>query len=593
METRRLLLAIVLSLAVLLAWNYFFAPEPPPRDVPPVADGVRPVPERPPEGAAPEGEPGVEAEPGRAEAGAPPEAEWTTETAERRVVIENDRVRATFTSRGAQLVSFELKEHRREGNGQVDLVRQRAQGPWPFGLLEDGEPHPLNDVLFATETDPGDGGGAGVAFRYAGPQGVAEKSFRFRADGLLEVAMSVPGQDDWGFLLGPGLRNPATSELGGSQDVRSLVYRLGDDVERVKPAKVETTQILPAAGLVWAGLDDNYFLTAMIFDPARPGVARLRVIPLLLTPGAEGEAGAFRPLPAEELLTDEEEDLPRELELVIEPGEEEVAALAYWGAKQYEQLQEMPGGLERAVDLGFFRPLAVPLLVALHWIYENVVRNYGWAIVLLTFLIKLVLLPLTHKSYVSMRKMQELQPKLKALQAKYRPKLKDKQGRPNMEMQRKMNEEMMALYKEHGVNPAGGCLPMLLQIPVFFGFYKILLTAVELRDAPWMLWIKDLSIKDPFYVLPVVMAGTQYIQQRMTPSSADPMQRRIFQLMPLFLLFLFLQFPAGLVLYWLTNNVLTIAQQWIYNHLKQRRENAATPPEGKKAKSAEGRARAK
>jgi YidC/Oxa1 family membrane protein insertase len=207
------------------------------------------------------------------------------------------------------------------------------------------------------------------------------------------------------------------------------------------------------------------------------------------------------------------------------------------------------------------------LLIGLDWIHDHVVPNYGWSIVLLTLVIKLVLLPLTHKSYISMRKMQQLAPKMQAIRERYRPKLRDKKGRPDVEMQRKMNEEIMALYKSEGVNPAGGCLPMLLQLPVLFAFYRLLYVAVELRGAPWVFWIEDLSIKDPYYVLPIVMGATQFIQTKMTPMAGDPMQRRLFQLMPVFMTVLFIGFPSGLVLYWLTNNVLTIAQQAVYNRV--------------------------
>jgi YidC/Oxa1 family membrane protein insertase len=154
---------------------------------------------------------------------------------------------------------------------------------------------------------------------------------------------------------------------------------------------------------------------------------------------------------------------------------------------------------------------------------------------------------------------------MQAVRERWRGKLKDKQGRPNLEAQRKMNEEIMGLYRSEGVNPAGGCLPMLLQLPVFFAFYKLLFNAVELRGAPWIFWVQDLSAKDPWYVLPIVMGVTQFLQVKLAPMSGDPMQRRIFQWMPVLMTALFLGFPSGLVLYWLTNNVLTIAQQAVYN----------------------------
>jgi YidC/Oxa1 family membrane protein insertase len=217
----------------------------------------------------------------------------------------------------------------------------------------------------------------------------------------------------------------------------------------------------------------------------------------------------------------------------------------------------------------------------LQWIHGHMVANYGWAILLLTLLIKVVTLPLTHKSYVSMRKMQELNPKMQAIRERWRPKLKDRQGRANLEAQRKMNEEITGLFKAEGVNPAGGCLPMLLQLPILWAFYNLLSTAIELRGAPWFGWIHDLSVADPYYVLPIVMGATQVIQQRMTPQTGDAMQRRMFQLMPIVFTVMFLGFPAGMVLYWLVNNVLTIAQQGVYNHLKSR-EALAAPVKGAK-----------
>jgi YidC/Oxa1 family membrane protein insertase len=208
------------------------------------------------------------------------------------------------------------------------------------------------------------------------------------------------------------------------------------------------------------------------------------------------------------------------------------------------------------------------LLVGLRWLHDHIVPNFGWAIVLMTVLIRLALLPLTHASMKSMKKMQELNPKMQGIRDKYRTKLKDKQGRPNIEMQQKQNQEIMALYKEHGVNPAGGCLPMLLQLPILFAFYSLLSTAIELRGAPWTLWIKDLSVHDPYYVLPILMGATQFLQVKLAPQAGDPMQRRLFLLMPIVFTFLFLPSPSGLVLYWLTNNVLTILQQWVYNRLQ-------------------------
>ena len=206
------------------------------------------------------------------------------------------------------------------------------------------------------------------------------------------------------------------------------------------------------------------------------------------------------------------------------------------------------------------------------WLQGLACRRGGWAIILMTVVIRVALFPLTHKSTKSMQKMQELNPKVQAIRQKYRGKLKDKKGRANPEAQRKMNEEVMGLYKSEGVNPAGGCLPMLFQLPVLFAFYSLLSAAIEIRHAPWILWIHDLSAPDPYYVLPIVMGASQFIQQKMSPPAADPMQRRLFLMMPIFFTVLFLGFPTGLVLYWLTNNVLGIVQQVAYKRLRERKD---------------------
>jgi len=304
------------------------------------------------------------------------------------------------------------------------------------------------------------------------------------------------------------------------------------------------------------------------------------VQPVVVIPGGDEGTTMFRPFRDLEELGEVEQDLGRELYLFLQPQGNQLRMTAYLGAKEFERLAALPYGLEETIRLGWFKFLSLPLLWGVRWIHDNVVANYGWAIILMTILIRLILFPLTHKSTVSMQKMQEINPKVQAIRQKYRSKLKDKQGRPNPEMQRKMNEETMALYKTEGVNPAGGCLPMLLQIPVLFAFYNILSASIEIRHAPWILWITDLSAKDPLYVLPIVMGATQFLQQKMTPAAGDPMQRRMFALMPIFFTILFLGFPSGLVLYWLTNNVLGIGQQYLYKRMREAKAEAAKQSTG-------------
>jgi YidC/Oxa1 family membrane protein insertase len=190
-----------------------------------------------------------------------------------------------------------------------------------------------------------------------------------------------------------------------------------------------------------------------------------------------------------------------------------------------------------------------------------------------------------------MRKMQKLAPKMQAIRERYRPKLRDKQGRFNAEAQRQMNEEIMGLYRAEGVNPAGGCLPILVQLPIFFAFYQLLSTAVELWRSPWELWIRDLTAPDPYWVLPIVMGVSQLVQTKMTPPPPDPVQRRLIQAMPIVFTVFSLGFPSGLVLYWLTNNILSIAQQGLYNRIRERAE--AHEQEGAEAEKAATRRRGK
>ncbi|MEE8278838.1 MAG: membrane protein insertase YidC, partial [Thermoanaerobaculia bacterium] len=557
MDTRRLLLAFLLSLAVMIVWGKLFPPRPPPETVPPA--------ERPVTAAAPGPPPSeprsdVTGTSAVAEPGSRPtevELEPTEAAAEERFVIETESFRAEFTNRGAQLLSFRLRHHLNAAGGPVDLVRMRASSPYPFGITgPTGDDSALNRVLFSGQRQTGRRGEQVLSFRYRGPAGWAEKRFSFRDDGLFAVEAALPGRSDWGLALGPGIRNPSAQELKSRFARRSAVFRVGGEVERFYPKD----EVREQAGLDlrWVGIQDTYFLTALVLSG---GVDRVLLKPMVAFPDPAGASTQFAEAPA----SGEGKDLEREVMVVLRPQSDRISALAYWGPKEYERLAAYSDyGLEGTIELGWFSFFSLGLLWGIQWIHQHLIQNYGWAIILMTVLIRVVLFPLTHKSTVSMHKMQQLNPKVQAIRQKYRGKLKDKKGRPNPEAQRKMNEEVMALYKSEGVNPAGGCLPMLFQLPVLFAFYSLLSAAIEIRHAPWILWIRDLSAPDPYYVLPIIMGASQFIQQRMSPPAADPMQRRLFQMMPIFFTVLFLGFPSGLVLYWLTNNVLGIAQQAAY-----------------------------
>jgi YidC/Oxa1 family membrane protein insertase len=231
------------------------------------------------------------------------------------------------------------------------------------------------------------------------------------------------------------------------------------------------------------------------------------------------------------------------------------------GPKDFDVLTAIDPDVAKAIDFGMFTVIVVPLLRSLKWV-NTYVGNYGWSIIILTFIINLILFPLRHKSVVSMRKMQEIQPEVKAIQDRY------KGLKATDPAKQKMNQEMMALYKERGVNPASGCVPMLLTFPFIFAFYALLSTAIELRGAPWFGWIHDLSAHDPYFVTPILMGISQIWQQRLAPAAGmDPVQQKMTMLMPVFFTFLFLWYPAGVALYWLVNNIWAIGQQYLTNYM--------------------------
>lgn len=237
--------------------------------------------------------------------------------------------------------------------------------------------------------------------------------------------------------------------------------------------------------------------------------------------------------------------------LVVAPGQtREVTYKIYSGPKHFGQLQAAGSELDRAISWGWFGPMVKGLYAALAWLH-GYLGNWGFAVMALTLILKIVLFPLANKSYRSMAKMKKLQPQLEKMKEKHKGN------------QQAMATEMMALYKREKVNPMSGCWPMLIQIPIFFAMYKVVLVMFEFRHAPLGLWITDMSVYDPFYVLPLLMGASMWVQFKLNPAPTDPTQAMMFKWMPLFMTFMFLWFPAGLVLYWVTNNVLSIGQQWL------------------------------
>ncbi|WP_104696171.1 membrane protein insertase YidC [Helicobacter salomonis] len=232
----------------------------------------------------------------------------------------------------------------------------------------------------------------------------------------------------------------------------------------------------------------------------------------------------------------------------------------YIGPKDHRSLEQISPVLTDVVEYGIITFFAKPVFLLLDYLHRYT-HNWGWAIILLTLIVRIILYPLSYKGMMGMQKIKDLAPKMKELQEKYKS---DPQ---------KLQMHMMQLYKKHGANPLGGCLPLLLQIPVFFAIYRVLYNAVELKSAPWMLWIDDLSLMDPYFILPILMGISMYAQQAITPSTiTDPTQAKIFKMLPLFFTLFLITFPAGLVLYWTVNNVFSILQQWIINQVLEQKK---------------------
>ncbi|HCC48061.1 MAG TPA: hypothetical protein DEQ38_08120 [Elusimicrobia bacterium] len=332
----------------------------------------------------------------------------------------------------------------------------------------------------------------------------------------------------WELRIGPGL-DTVESEMKENKSELKAVYTFSE-TGRKHPTLKEVEDDEPARhDWVWAGLSNRYFLAAF----ASPSFKDTRPIRRDEKVGENDET----PLLAVPM---------RGVEL--KPGEKIAwTTLFYLGPKDYALLQKVGLGLDRAVDFGFFAPLAKLANSSLIYFYKAT-GNYGVAIIILSVIIQLLLTPLSFKSYKAMAVMKKIQPEMQAIQKRYK------------EDPQRMNKEIMDLYKRHGTNPLGGCLPMLLQIPVFFALFTALRNSWDLHGAAFVFWIKDLSSKDPFYVMPLVMGGIMFLQQHLSPQTSDPAQATMMKFMPLIFTFMFLTFPSGLVLYWLINSTWGFAQ---------------------------------
>lgn len=468
--------------------------------------------------------------------------------------VETPLYRVQFTTRGAHIHSWQLKQYTTQGDDDdqpVDLVYPDGQFAGPLSI-QAGDP----DVTAALNTGTFDVSRDFDRLDETHPTGHMTFSYRDEAHGILlekvltfsydtylvDVAMTVHGLDDTvEVVLGT---NFGVVEWGqGFIGAMGPAWMIGPVLEKAIP----DPEIRRAGDIRWAALQDKYFISVLIPQDAQGMFARTE---------AEYVATAGVAFP-------------------VDTHGSRLQFQLYAGPKQFDALQSLGHNLEDTIDFGWFiygswaivKAVAKPLFHVLRFLYDHT-QNYGVAIILLTCGIKLLFVPLQYKSYKSMQGMQTIQPKIQALQAR----LKHDRER--------LNRELIKLYKEHKVNPVGGCLPMVLQMPVFISLFNILYMTVELRQAPFLLWVQDLSIPDPYYVLPVLMGVSMVVQQKIMPTTMDPTQARMMLLLPVFLTFLFLTFPAGLVMYWLTNNVLTILQQVVTDRFVLKKPAPATPAPG-------------
>ncbi|GHV53222.1 membrane protein insertase YidC [Deltaproteobacteria bacterium] len=463
----------------------------------------------------------------------------------RDVVIDTPLYRAVFYSGGGILREFSTKKYREsidQNSPPVQLITPAAASKAPMGVIINGSPSWSSMSWSFTGDDLSLQKGQSGVLQFAGEANGLRltRELTFYAD-RYAVTEKVFAQSETlssariAFTMSTGQLTKAASEY----DNMRVAYLKDGSFTSEDSEKTLTTGISDTGVYDWAAVMNNYFLAAVC--PADQSV----------TFKTKLEDNVYRVF-------------VEKGDITLSPGQAATLDATYYlGPKEKDILDKEPHNLSAAINYGMFSIIAHPLLLVMNFFYQYV-HNYGIAIILLTLVIKIILWPLSYKSYKSMEQMKKIQPVMAKLKEKYG---KDREA---------MNREMMQLYKTYKINPASGCLPILVQIPVFIGLYQGLLGSILLRHASFItylpftdwLWLADLSVRDPYYITPLVMGGTMFFQQWITPSAGDPMQQKIMLIMPVVFTFMFLNFPSGLVVYWLTNNVISIAQQWWQLHRK-------------------------
>jgi YidC/Oxa1 family membrane protein insertase len=536
-NSKRVVLAFALSFVVLVMWYRLFAPAPPP----------------PPKKTSPPAP--APAAPAKPEAAAPTPATPVTLPVQQgseaeEIVIEGEFSRVTLSTQGGVIKSWVLKRYRDEKQAPLDVVNGAACQTLGFPMsltLADAElTKKLNTGLFvATSAGSKLAAPAKVDLTYSDGKIQVRKRFSFGPK--YEVHAEISVFDGLRYLpvevVWPGGFGDHSLRAAMKESFSHLIYGATEKYENLAQAKVKEDRLIPGPFQL-AGMGDRYFVS--MFLPDSPDQISFRIGRRAWDPPdwkeKEKPKEAFAALASQQ---------PRPL-----------AFRLFVGPKDLDVLRAMNPPLDRLVDYGWFSIVAKPLFLGLRYLHDRWTHNYGWAIVILTVLINLAMFPLKLKSIRSAQEMQRIAPLVKSIQEKY------KGYKFNDPRKQRMNQEVMKLYQEHHINPLGGCLPMVVQLPFLYGFYKVLDLSIELRHAPWFAWIKDLSAPDHLYILPTLMIITTFIMQKMTPmTTADPAQQRMMMIMPLVFGIMFYSFASGLVLYWLTGTVVGIAQQMFINRM--------------------------
>jgi len=541
----RLLLAFLLMGAVMFLTPYLFktvAPPPPVKKVEQAATTApQPVPEIAP--AAPVAEKGKAERPARkGSAKAVPSAPSTPQKTEPALIVDTDLFTVAFSNQGATVRSWRLKKYRGNDGKYLELVNLAAGLEYPFSLYFPDK-QPTSKVNWTYYAQTGDPDGLGVTYAFSDGHTSVRKVFRFQKNSYLlqvstEVAIdgqAVPHMIEWRGGFGDFTVTSAVANQ------HTLYFDVGQNKlveQRANSAK--NGPLTNSGNFSFAGIADTFF-AAVVLPQGSTAVQAMTFSDTVRT--------TFEEKPASFVGAAISDGPTNRFELFI-------------GPKDVDLLKRINPKLEQVVDFGWLSFLAKPLFLIVNWFNSAFVHNFGWSIVVVTIVINSILFPLRLSNMKSMKKMQALKPQIDAINAKYKnislrdPKKADQ------------NQEVMALYKKYGVNPMGGCFPMLIQLPFFIAFYKVFMVSVEMRGANW-LWVTDLSQPEtlPIHVLPIIMIASQFLMQKMTPqATGDPNQQRMMMFMPLIFGFMFYNFASGLVLYYLTSNLVGIGQQWFFNH---------------------------